>query len=89
MDMLTLSHIAKHFGTKQVLKDITFGFLEHTVFGFVGQNGAGKTTAMKLVLGLLACNKGEILVNGEPVHYGNTATNRSIGYLPDVPEFCH
>ena len=86
MDMLTLSHVAKHFGEKQVLKDVCLHVPEHTVFGFVGQNGAGKTTSMKLILGLLACDIGEIEVNGMPVRYGNTATNRFIGYLPDVPE---
>lgn len=87
METLTITHVKKYFGTKPVLKDVTFNVPEHTVFGFVGQNGAGKTTTMKLILGLLAADKGEILVNGEPVHYGNTATNCFIGYLPDVPEF--
>ena len=53
MEMLTLSHVAKSFGSKQVLRDVSFSVPEHTVFGFVGQNGAGKTTAMKLILGLL------------------------------------
>ena len=87
MEMLTLSHVAKQFGTKQVLREVSFCVPENTVFGFVGQNGAGKTTTMKLILGLLGCDQGEILVNGEPVRYGNTETNRFIGYLPDVPEF--
>ncbi len=87
MGMLTLTHIAKKFGEKQVLRDVSFSVPEHTVFGFVGQNGAGKTTAMKLILGLLASDGGEIFVNGMPVRYGNTATNRFVGYLPDVPEF--
>lgn len=87
MEMLTLSHIEKRFGEKQVLQDVSFSVPEHTVFGFVGQNGAGKTTAMKLILGLLTSDGGEISVNGMPVHYGNTVTNRFVGYLPDVPEF--
>lgn len=87
MEMLTLSHIAKRFGEKQVLRDVSFSVPEHTVFGFVGQNGAGKTTAMKLMLGLLTSDSGEITVNGMRVHYGNTQTNRFVGYLPDVPEF--
>lgn len=87
MDMLTLSHVAKNFGEKQVLRDVSFAVPEHTVFGFVGQNGAGKTTAMKMILGLLAVSGGEILVDGMPVRYGNTPTNRLVGYLPDVPEF--
>ena len=86
-DILTLSHVEKRFGEKQVLRDVDFSVPEHTVFGFVGKNGAGKTTAMKLVLGLLSCSSGEIQVNGMPVRYGNTPTNRFVGYLPDVPEF--
>lgn len=87
MDMLTLSHVTKRFGEKQVLKDVTFSVPEHTVYGFVGQNGAGKTTTMKLILGLLSCDAGEITVNSKQVRYGDTVTNRTIGYLPDVPEF--
>lgn len=87
MEMLSLSHVEKHFGEKEVLRDVTFSVPEHTVFGFVGQNGAGKTTAMKLILGLLPIDGGEIFVNGTPVQYGNAAANRFIGYLPDVPEF--
>ncbi len=87
MDMLTLSNVEKHFGEKQVLRDVTFSVPEHTVFGFVGQNGAGKTTSMKIILGLLCADGGEIRINGLPVRYGNTTTNRYVGYLPDVPEF--
>lgn len=87
MDMLTLTHVAKNFGEKQVLQDVSFAVPEHTVFGFVGPNGAGKTTAMKLILGLLTISEGEIMVDGTPVRYGNTPTNRVVGYLPDVPEF--
>lgn len=87
MDMLTLSHVKKRFWKKEVLQDVSFSVPENTVFGFVGQNGAGKTTAMKLILGLLTCDEGRITVNGSAVRYGNTHTNRFIGYLPDVPEF--
>ena len=87
MEMLTLSHVKKHFGEKEVLKDVSFSVPEHTVFGFVGQNGAGKTTAMKMILGLLPVSGGEIRVNNLPVCYGNNPANRFVGYLPDVPEF--
>lgn len=87
MDMLTLRHVKKRFGEKQVLRDVTFSVPEHTIFGFVGQNGAGKTTTMKMILGLLEPEGGEIKVCGETVHYGTARTNRLIGYLPDVPEF--
>ena len=42
---------------------------------------------MKMILGLMKMDSGEILVDGTKVLYGNTPTNRKIGYLPDVPEF--
>lgn len=87
MNMLTLSHVSKAFGSKKVVDNISFSVKEGTVFGFIGQNGAGKTTTMKMILGLLQMDSGEIFVNGEKVSYGQNKTNRYIGYLPDVPEF--
>lgn len=87
MDILNIEHLHKSFGNNQVIKDLSFSVPEHSVFGFLGQNGAGKTTTMKMVLGLLKPDAGNITVCGEPVHYGETKTNRFIGYLPDVPEF--
>ena len=74
-------------GDKKVLRGLDLKIPQNKVFGFVGRNGAGKTTTMKLILGLLKADKGDILVNGEKVTCGNTATNRFIGYLPDVPEY--
>ena len=87
MDMLRVTGLHKRFGDKEVLKGLDLTVPEGSIFGFIGVNGAGKTTAMKAVLGLLKADGGEILVNGERVVYGQTATNRHIGYLPDVPEF--
>ena len=87
MDMLRITGLHKQFGDKAVLRGLDLTVPEHSIFGFIGKNGAGKTTTMKTVLGLLKADAGEILVNGEPVVYGQTATNRHIGYLPDVPAF--
>ena len=87
MDMLRITNLKKRFGEKEVLKGLDLTVPEHSVFGFVGKNGAGKTTTMKTILGLLKADSGEIQVAGEQVRYGQTATNRHIGYLPDVPEF--
>ena len=87
MDMLEITELYKSFGDKEVLRGLNLSVPEHCVFGFIGKNGAGKTTAMKSVLGLIKANSGEITVNGERVFYGQTRTNQYIGYLPDVPEF--
>ena len=87
MDMLRISGLRKRFGEKEVLRGVDLTVPAGSIFGFIGRNGAGKTTAMKTVLGLLKADGGEIYVNGERAVYGQTATNRHIGYLPDVPEF--
>lgn len=87
MSILTLNNVSKKFGTKQVVKDLSFEVPQNKVFGFIGKNGAGKTTTMKMILGLVKPDEGEIIVNGEKVNFGQTSTNKYIGYLPDVPEF--
>ena len=87
MDMLHITDLRKRFGDKEVLRGLNLTVPEGSIFGFIGKNGSGKTTTMKTVLGLLKADGGEILVNGEQVVYGQTDTNRYIGYLPDVPEF--
>ena len=87
MDVLAIQNLKKHFGSKEVLCGIDLSVPEHSIFGFIGKNGAGKTTTMKAILGLLKADSGEIYVMSEKVHFGQTNTNRHIGYLPDVPEF--
>ena len=87
MDMLKIENLKKSFGDKEVLKGLSLSVPEKSIFGFIGKNGAGKTTAMKTVLGLMKPDEGEITVAGEKVVFGQTSTNRHIGYLPDVPEY--
>lgn len=87
MNALEIKGVKKSFGTQLVIDNLSFEIPEHSVFGFLGQNGAGKTTTMKMILGLLKVDEGEIKVFGERVTYGQTRTNKKIGYLPDVPEF--
>ncbi len=87
MDILKIEHLSKSFGSNKVIDDLNFSVPEGSIFGFIGQNGAGKTTTMKMVLGLLKADAGDIYVGGERVTFGETKTNRIVGYLPDVPEF--
>lgn len=87
MSILSINNLNKSFGDKKVINDLTFSVPEGTIYGFLGPNGAGKTTTMKMVLGLLNPTSGSISVCGETVYYGETKTNRNIGFLPDVPEF--
>ncbi|WP_071458986.1 ABC transporter ATP-binding protein [Bacillus massilinigeriensis] len=87
MSILSIQNLNKSFGEHKIINNLTFSVPEGTIYGFLGQNGSGKTTTMKMVLGLLKPNSGSISVCGETVSYGETKTNRHIGFLPDVPEF--
>jgi len=87
MSILEIKQLYKRFGHHEVLKGLDMDVPEHSIFGFVGQNGAGKTTTMKIILGLLKPDSGSVTVCGEKVTYGETKTNRNIGFVPDVPEF--
>jgi ABC-2 type transport system ATP-binding protein len=87
MDIVQITGLRKSFGDKTVLRGLELTVPEHSVFGFVGKNGAGKTTTMKILLGLVKADAGQVKICGETVTYGQTPTNRHIGYLPDVPEF--
>lgn len=86
-NILKISALEKSFGEKKVLTGLDMSVPEHSIFGFIGRNGSGKTTTMKAVLGLIKVDAGEIFVCDEQVKFGQTRTNRNIGYLPDVPEF--
>ncbi len=87
MSILTLKDLEKSFGNQKIIRKLNLNVPEGAIFGFIGQNGSGKTTTMKMVLGLLEPDGGSITVCDETVSYGQTKTNRHIGFLPDVPEF--
>ena len=87
MEALKIDNLHKSFGKNTIINGLSMSIPENTIFGFLGKNGAGKTTTMKMILGFLKKDQGSIKVFGEEVSFGQSKTNRFIGYLPDVPEF--
>ncbi|MDR3053109.1 MAG: ABC transporter ATP-binding protein [Coriobacteriales bacterium] len=87
MALLSIEGLSKSFGALQVLNNLSFEVEQGSVFGFIGKNGSGKTTTMKIIVGLLKAQSGSVHISGVPVKYGETKTNHMIGYLPDVPEY--
>lgn len=78
--MLSIHAISRSFKEHQALKDVSFEVRDGLMTGFVGANGAGKTTAMRIILGVLAADSGEVRVDGRPI----TAADRAqFGYMPE------
>lgn len=73
--------LTRRFGGFTAVDAVTFRVAEGEVFGFLGANGAGKTTAMRMLTGLLAPTSGEARVAGHDVRAEPEAVKRSIGYM--------
>ena len=77
--VLELKNIEKSFGEKQVLKGISLTAEGGKAFGLLGRNGAGKTTAIRILMNVFPQNGGEVLFDGEPIDYNKV----NFGYLPE------
>lgn len=87
MNTLSVKNIAKKYGQKEVLIDISFSLKSGEVVGLLGPNGAGKTTTFYSVLGLINPDSGKIFLNEKditeyPIHQ---RAIEGIGYLPQEP----
>jgi ABC-2 type transport system ATP-binding protein len=78
--LLRLDGLNRAFGERQALKDVTFDVAPGRLTGFVGANGAGKTTAMRIILGVLAADSGTVTWGGGPL---TRADRRRFGYMPE------
>ena len=77
--VLEFKDIVKSFGEKQVLKGISFSAEGGKAFGRLGRNGAGKTTSIRILMGVFPADEGEVLVDGKPIDYKSVG----MGYLPE------
>jgi ABC-2 type transport system ATP-binding protein len=76
------SGIRKNFKTTQALKDISFSVNESEIFGFIGPDGAGKTTLFRIITTLILPDEGEMKVMGMDVVTGYNKLRMNIGYMP-------
>ena len=81
--MIELSHVTKTFGgAKKALDELSLFVPQGAVYGLVGSNGAGKTTAIRHLAGIYRPDAGSVTIGGQPV-YENPAVKSRIGYIPD------
>lgn len=80
MESLYIDRLNKSYGDHQVLHDMTLTVHPGEIYGFVGSNGAGKSTTMRIALGVLACDSGEVRIGNSPI---DDDLRRRIGYMPE------
>ena len=78
--VLEIKDVTKRFGSFTAVDHLSISIPEKEMFGFLGANGAGKTTMFRMILGLMTPTSGSITWDGKKIDYSKS---RMIGYLPE------
>ena len=81
--MIKVQNLAKLFGAKRAVDDISFSVERGEVLGFLGPNGAGKSTTMRMITGFIPPSAGSVTVGGHNMESDPIPAKRMIGYLPE------
>ena len=84
--MLKIEHLTKTYGEKRAVDDLSLHIRPGEIYGFIGHNGAGTTTTLKAVVGILQFDAGEITIDGKSIKNEPLACKREIAYIPDNPD---
>jgi ABC-type multidrug transport system ATPase subunit len=83
--LVRLEGVTKRYGTLTAVDSVSFD-VDSEIFGLLGSNGAGKSTTIKMLVGLLRPDEGRLWVGGHDVRADGIAARRAIGYLPEELE---
>jgi ABC-2 type transport system ATP-binding protein len=86
-EVLKVRNLAKSFGRKPVFEDLSLTLEKGKVYGLLGRNGEGKTTLIRIIMGVIPADRGEMFYDGEIIGFGDAAYKRKIGYIPEDPFF--
>src|SRR6202047_3961540 len=81
--MITTKNLSKRYGDKLAVDDLTFSVAPGEVLGFLGANGAGKSTTMRMIAGFVAPSAGRVSVCGHDIERAPVAAKSCMGYLPE------
>ncbi len=84
--MLKIEHLTKTYGNTKAVDDLTLHIQPGEIFGFIGHNGAGKSTTLKSAVGILPFDNGEITINGHSIKTDPVTCKKDLAYIPDNPD---
>lgn len=85
-NILECKNLCKSFGKRQILKNVSFSINEGDILAFIGPNGSGKTTTIKLILGLQRIDSGEVLINGKDITKDFEEAISKVGAIVENPD---
>jgi len=85
--MLEVTGLWKSFGGKPALEDVSFKVEKGEIFGLLGHNGAGKSTSLGIILGMVAADRGEVDIGGVSVVKDRAKALRKVGAIFEAPSF--
>ncbi len=81
--VIQIDHLTKFYGTREIVRDLCLTVPAGCIYGFLGRNGTGKTTTIRILLGFEEATRGSARVLGEDSARLSPATRARIGYLPE------
>ncbi len=85
--ILSIEGLSKSFGRKRVLQGMGLALEKGKVCGLLGRNGEGKTTLIRILMGIIPADGGRIVYQDRPVSFADSSYKRTIGYIPENPIF--
>lgn len=83
--MIEVRNLTKRYGSNRGVRNLSFTVDAGEVLGFLGANGAGKSTTMNMITGYKPPSEGEIIIDGVNITEDPISAKRKIGYLPEIP----
>ncbi len=83
--MIEVRNLSRYYGAFCAVDDVSFDIADSEVVGFLGRNGAGKSTTLKVLAGLLTPSAGTVVIDGVDMTEAPTSFRRRIGFLPEDP----
>ena len=81
--MIEVKNVTKQYGNFYAVRNINFEIKDGEIVGFLGRNGAGKSTTMNMITGFIEPTEGDIIVNGHSIYLNPKKVKSQIGYMPE------
>lgn len=84
--MIKIKNLTKKYGDFLAVDDISIDINDGEIIGFIGANGAGKSTTIKMMTGIIKPTKGDVIFNDSSITYDPLEAKKQFGYIPDSPD---